>query len=145
MQASVPLWLYVVSLTVGPAVGGIIALLGAFGGPWIKARTDVDQWRRDKRLDAYAELYRAAYEFTLTVEKDNVEDDDVLEALDQVIRAESRVRLLGPESVRKAAHNLIRPMVAMAEAPNEPNKHADALPTLYKTFAAAASRALGVD
>ncbi len=33
MQASVPLWFYVLSLAVGPAVGGIIAPFGAFGGP----------------------------------------------------------------------------------------------------------------
>ena len=35
MQATLPLW---ASLVVGPAVGAVIALLGAFGGPWLKVR-----------------------------------------------------------------------------------------------------------
>lgn len=45
----------------------MIALLGAFGGPWLKDRTDVDQWRRDKRLDAYDNLAGAVHVLTEAV------------------------------------------------------------------------------
>ncbi len=39
MQASVPLWLYLMSVAIGPTVGAVIALLGAFGGPWLGDRS----------------------------------------------------------------------------------------------------------
>lgn len=121
MQTSVPLWVYALSLAVGPAVGGIIALLGAFGAPWIKARTDLDQWRRDKRLDAYADLARTMTEFLVAVDtyvngvtlRPGVVDA-AKEALHDVIRAEARVRLIAPETVRRESRELGRQLQRVA-------------------------------
>lgn len=41
MQLTLLLWASLLTLGIGRAVGGVIALLGAFGGPWLKGRTDL--------------------------------------------------------------------------------------------------------
>ena len=63
MQQQLSLWVILVVAAVGPAVSGVIARLGVFRGPWMKARTDLVQWRREQRLDAYAEPARTADDF----------------------------------------------------------------------------------
>ena len=113
MLATLPPRVSLLALAIGLAVGGAIALFGAFGGPWIKARTDADQWRRDKRLDAYTELSRTMTEFLVTAESfkwgaapSPAVVDAARQTLHEVIRAEARVRLMAPETVRRETTQL---------------------------------------
>lgn len=156
MQASVPLWVYLLSVVLGPAVGGIIALLGAFGAPWIKARTDLDQWRREKRLDAYAELARITWELqkvTLDVLKPGGGRNMKTQLrFDQtaweLFRAASRVSLLSPREVSKTAIDLsdhvMSSGVFLARGPASVfGSFIAGLESTYQAFMDAARRDLG--
>jgi hypothetical protein len=103
----------------------LAALVG--GGPSMKARTDLDQWRRDRRLDAYAGLASAfnelaeaqlGWEFA-SDEKLRGADQEVDRLLLQVAHAVSRVQLLGPPPVRDAAEQLMGALETINPSPRE--------------------------
>lgn len=153
-----------------PRRGWRIALLGAFGGPWIKARTDLDQWRRDKRMDAYAELARTIHDLTeaitwrLAAAQALIESSrqSVEQATFELLRAAGRVQLVGPPSVQNASVELARyvaevtvplrsvpvpnvPLVSYAHVePQEILAINEGLNLRYDTFMKAARRDPGV-
>ena len=103
------------------AIAAAAALLGAFGGPWFKARTDVDQWRRDKRLDAYADLARTVHDLTEAIMQrldvaqpgfaetsPQTSRQDLEKAMFELARAASRAQLLAPPAVCNASVELVR-------------------------------------
>ena len=113
-----PLWVVLLVAVLGPAVGGIMALLGVFLGPWMKARTDMDQWRRERKLDAYVELSRTAHDLLeatarrfLEAPGEGVADPQLVAKLNSELdrawfelqRASRRVELIAPAYVGKAA------------------------------------------
>ncbi len=93
------------------AVAAADALAGAFGGPWIKARSDVDQWRREQRMDAYADLARGIHDLTVAIaqrrDAADFEIDVARQAVEQaqyeLLRAAASVQLVGPPAVRNAS------------------------------------------
>jgi hypothetical protein len=110
-----PWWVYLTPV-LAALTGGAIALVGVFAGPWVKARTDADQWRRERRLDAYAELARVFHELTEARYRRAMSDggaaflqadEEADRGLFEMSRAAARVQLLGPLDVRAAAADLL--------------------------------------
>jgi hypothetical protein len=94
---------------VAAVVGGAIAFIGVLIGPGVKARGDLQQWRRERRLDAYAEMTGAASELLIAINRDGGWDiPAVVEACHKVQRAEGRVALLAPKQVTDATWKLYR-------------------------------------
>lgn len=162
MQTSLPLWISLLALAIGPAVGGVVALLGAFGGPWLKARTEVDQWRRERRLDAYAELARTIHDLTEAIaqRRDAAEPEveSALQAVERaqyaVMRAAARVQLVGPPNVRNASVAVARYVTDATSTlrayrphgqPNPLPAISEGLNAKYDVYMSAARRDLGVD
>ena len=138
-------------VVIGGLIGGIFALAGVFLGPLIKGRQDEVQWRREKRLDAYAEHHRAVIELLLAVEeyeKRSWKADPPTLAMDDFTRAESRVRLLAPKGVREASHKfgekLFSVLSCLADGEGLNDTDGDEVRALHEAFAEAARRDLGV-
>ncbi len=128
-------------------VAAAAALVGAFGGPWLKARTDQQQWRREQRLDAYADLYGTMIELILAIEDERQgrgKPNGFERTFDAFVRADSRVRIVSGKSVQavvyEAAPKVIT-MIAKAEALSD--DEIDEVRRLNESIAEAARKELG--
>jgi hypothetical protein len=112
-----PWWVYLVPV-LATLAGGASALVGVFAGPWVKARTDLDQWRRERRLDSYAELARTTQDLAEVLNRlrrawlaSGDELGSARQGLERAVyeleRTGSRVHLLGAPSVRNASAVLL--------------------------------------
>ncbi len=109
-----PAWVYFAPV-LAALVGGAVALVGVFMGPWVKARTDLDQWRRERRLDSYAELARTTHDLIEAIVRRRDAHSDQQEgarqgverAVYELARSASRVQLVGDPAVRNASVELL--------------------------------------
>ncbi len=134
------------------AVAAAAALAGAFGGPWLKARTDVDQWRRQQRLDAYAEVVRAAQDAVEIVLIEQFPDisetqwETLRHIAARVMQADARVQLLAPPAMQKSSRRISDYVNAdLTGRTDVPDEHADptSLQDFLDEFMKAARRDLG--
>jgi hypothetical protein len=124
---------------------GGFTLAGVVLGPWLKARSDQEHWRRQVRLDAYAELHRAVIELAFVY--DSEEAGAAESKLHDLVRAESRVRLVAPKAVREVSFNLARKLsrdIGRLELINT-DEWTDEIRRLHEAFAEAARRDLCIE
>jgi hypothetical protein len=106
-----PWWIPVLTTV----AGGVVGILGAVAGPWLKVWTDRQERSRQERLDAYAGFAGAVHDLTEAMVRvqDAAPDgrDSAREAFDRALynltRKGALVQLLGPEAVRKASVELL--------------------------------------
>jgi hypothetical protein len=101
MASSTPWWFVVFT--------GIVALLGVVVGGWLQRRTDLDNWTRTTRLNAYAELVAASHDFMQRFMEGlaGVSPPGSLQrSLQDVAQKASVVGLVGPERVGDSAEAL---------------------------------------
>ena len=85
---------------------GQSTFLNSTGCGGVKARTDLDQWRRERRLDACADLARSIHDLTEAISwrRDAIPSEvaSVEQKLFEVMRGAAHVQLVGPQDVRNA-------------------------------------------
>ncbi len=143
-----------VLVVVAALIGGLFALAGVFVGPLVKSRQDEVQWRRDRRLDAYAEQDMAFFQvMTVLTERDAGQRKAGVAAelaRRAVATSESRIRLLAPKSVHGAARSLNHAVYKLATLARDSGARPDEsqsaeIGLLHEAFCEAARRDLGVN
>jgi len=108
----VSLWVPVVAA----GVGGFVGVLGGILAAWLKGKADVDQWHRERRLDAYSDFIYRSSELIFALadyfahhgtDQKPVKQRDLYAAIAAVDRASGRITMVAAAAARQRANNLM--------------------------------------